>query len=172
LTKRGLPVVRPGPFGEGKATLERMRQRLGGPRDETVDTRPHEGGVSSYQGQIVLVLHEDVPRGRVDLWLGESKAVRAATDELSPPPPDVPTELQRLASDLRIFLALVPDSRVTFLTGAGVLRQGKLIERCRFGGLVALDDGTVLGVGFARFLGPSGAPGASPAKPPASPASA
>ena len=172
MTKRALPVVRPGPFGEGKATLERMRQRLGGPRDESVGERPYEGGVSSYEGQNVLVLHEDVPRGRVDLWLGEGKAVRAATNELSPRSSEVPKPLQRLADDLGIFLALVPDSRVTFLTGGGELRQGKLIERCRFGGLVALDDGTVLGVGFARFLGPSGATGASPAKPPASPASA
>ena len=58
----------------------------------------------------------------------------------------------RVAADLRVFLDLLTDARVAFLTTDGKIRQGKLIERCRFGGLVALDEGAVLGVGFARFL--------------------
>lgn len=150
MTKRKLNVLSRN--GETKPTLETMRQRLGGPRDEDGSPRTREGGFGAYKGDAVVVLHEDPRTGRVDLWLGEGRAVRANGDELTALTGDAPTALQRVAADLQVYLALVPDARVAFLTADGKIRQGKLIERCRFGGLVALDEGAVLGIGFARFL--------------------
>ena len=150
MTKRKLPVLTAG--GAVKPTLESMRQRLGGPRDEGGPPRDREGTLSTYKGDEVVVLHEDLASGRVDLWLGEGRAVRASADDLLPLTTSGTPALVRTAADLRVFLELRPDSRVAFLTADGKIRHGKLIERCRFGGLVALDEGAVLGVGFARFL--------------------
>lgn len=156
MTKRKLHVL--SRAGDAKPTLETMRQRLGGPRDEDGTPRPREGGFGAYKGDAVVVLHEDPRTGRVDLWLGAGRAVRANGDELSPLTEPAEAALQRVAADLRVYLALARDARVTFLTADGQIRRGKLIERCRFGGLVALDEGAVLGVGFGRFLAeaPSG----------------
>lgn len=155
MTKRKLDLLPKGHGGEAKPTLELMRRRLGGPR-EAVGVSTREGTVAIYRGSPVLVLYEDPQTSRVDLWLGEGRAVRAEGGELSSlavePPTEVPLALARTADDLRIFLQLQADARVRFLAGDGRIREGKLIERCRFGGLVALDEGTVLGVGFSRFL--------------------
>ena len=155
MTKRKLDLLPKGHGGEAKPTLELMRRRLGGPR-EAAGVSAREGTVAVYRGLPALVLYEDPENGRVDLWLGEGRAVRANADELSPAPLEAPTELpvalSRTADDLRVFLHLQADARVRFLAGDGRIREGKLIERCRFGGLVALDEGTVLGVGFSRFL--------------------
>lgn len=150
MTKRKLTVLPA--KGDSKPTLETMRQRLGGPRDEDSAPRDREGTLSTYKGDTVVVLHEDPSSGRVDLWLGEGRAVRASALDLVPLTEPPAPALLRVAADLRVFLDLLPDSRVAFLTADGKIRHGKLIERCRFGGLVALDEGAVLGIGFARFL--------------------
>jgi hypothetical protein len=133
-----------------------MRQRLGGAREllaGAVGTE-REGTLVSYRGAPVLVLHEDPGEGSCDLWLGDGRAVRAPIEELSVLADEtaVPASLGRVADDLRLFLTLTTEGPVRFLTADGKIRDGKLVELCKFGGLVALADGTVLGVGFARFL--------------------
>lgn len=135
-----------------KPTLEKMRQRLGGPRDEAGALREREGTLWTYKGEAALVLHEGPATGAVDLWLGEGRAVRGNSRDLAPLTTPASPAMSQTAADLRVFLDLLLDSRVTFLTADGAILRGKLIERCRFGGLVALDEGAVLGVGFARFL--------------------
>jgi hypothetical protein len=160
LTKRR-PDVGRGPQGAApKPTIASMRQRLGGLREllpGAVGTE-REGTLLSYRGSSVLVLHEDPGEGSCDLWLGDGRAVRAPIEELGPLGADVavPPSLSRVADDFRLFLGLEANSSVRFLAGDGTIRDGKLVDRCKFGGLVALADGTVLGVGFARFLPPLG----------------
>ena len=100
MTKRKLSVLSPSAsrLGDGRPTLEILRKRLGGPRQEGGPPRLLEGGIATYQGGLVLVLHEDPEADRVDLWLGEGRAVRAKGSELSPPTTTAPPALARVVA--------------------------------------------------------------------------
>lgn len=139
-----------------KVSTAAMRQRLGGPRELAAGAvgTEREGTLVAFKGAPVLVLHEDPGEGACDLWLGDGRALRVSIDRLTPLEADasVPRDLARVTEDLRLFLSLRAKSAVRFLAGDGTIREGTLVEQCKFGGLVALSDGTVLGIGFARFL--------------------
>jgi hypothetical protein len=68
-----------------------------------------------------------------------------------------PDELSKLAAEAQVFGMLVEGQAVRYADDAGVLTDGKLIEKCRWGALVARDDGAVIAVGF-RKLWPAPAP--------------
>jgi hypothetical protein len=57
----------------------------------------------------------------------------------------------RAASDARVFGAIERGARVLYDAGDGRVAEGLLVERCRYGGLVARDDGAVMAVGFRRL---------------------
>ena len=61
------------------------------------------------------------------------------------------TELAHVAEDARAFAALEEGARVVFDGDV----TGKLVEKCRWGGLVARDDGRIFAVGFRRFERPA-----------------
>ena len=71
----------------------------------------------------------------------ETKSVRSAT----------PPELSTVANDARVFGSLAEGQRVRYEPDPGHFAEGTLIEKCRFGGLVLLEDGTLVGVGFRRI---------------------
>ena len=67
---------------------------------------------------------------------------------------DLALELERIAGDARLFGQLAEGESVRYADEAGVLVDGKVVEKCRWGALVLRDDGAVVAVGF-RKLWPS-----------------
>ena len=137
-----------------KPTLEGARQRLGGrPADGPPfsDKRPGcivlcgDGpGAIVYASDIeVHVLIDATPRGgrmrRVTV-----KDVTAFTGE-------VPEGLASVADDARVFAMLAENQHIRYADEAGTLRAAKLVEKCRYGALVARDDGTIVAVGFRKL---------------------
>jgi hypothetical protein len=71
---------------------------------------------------------------------------------------EVEEELARLSADARVFAMLAEGQPIRYADDGGALIDGKLIEKCRWGALVAREDGAVIAVGF-RKLWPSSAHG-------------
>lgn len=130
-----------------------LRARLGGRLEGP--KAPDAGRTVTVGGEVGVLLSRD-ERG-CDVWLGDSRVKRAdaaAVFALAGPPP---LELAPAAQAARRFADLLEGERVSFVAPDGRLEQGLLFEKCRFGALVARDDGSVLGVGFQR-LHPTRAP--------------
>ncbi|WP_437871183.1 hypothetical protein [Sorangium sp. So ce363] len=153
-------------------TVDAVRERLGG----RASTEPGVGELvllTTATGKALpgVVLY----RGgtTVDVWidttttasstpdearsLGLASAVtrrgvvhRARPADLAPLRVAAPESLIAIAADARVFAALSEGQRIRFQDG-GDLAEGTLVEKCRFGGLVRRDDGTLLGVGFRRL---------------------
>jgi hypothetical protein len=151
-TKRVLPLfdglvgsARPGPAPH----LERARRGLGGGYSADVDlsmigrfvrSTPHEGVVLHADGSTVDVM---VSAGVVRR-VARERVVTVDDVELS-------TLRRRMADDVRRFAAMPTGWRVRFMAEEGEA-EGLLIEKCRYGALVALDDGRVVALGFSRML--------------------
>ncbi len=149
---RRLPVL-PG-FASGPPTLDEARRALGGPWEggpqigETVRVRgPREERVG-------VVVHAS-PTHR-DVWVGAGRIVRAP---LAQTEPVHDPSLARVSADACVFASLQAGQRVAYEARDGEVGEGVLAEKLRFGGLVGVDDGRVLAVGF-RMLTPAaeGAP--------------
>lgn len=132
-----------------KPTADQIRKRLGG-RASTEEGAGDvvrittEGGVERV-GVVLFTRGEDV-----DVWTDHGVVRRTRRAQLSPCSDDIPSDLRAVAGDARLFGALVEGQRVWYHHDAG-LGEGKLLEKCRFGGLVLRDDGAVMGVGFRRL---------------------
>lgn len=130
--------------------LDQARRRLGGAYADDVDlaligrfarSAPHEG----------VVLHADADTVDVMVSAGVVRRVARARVvllddvELSP-------LRRRVADDVRRFAAMPRSRRARFTTETGAEAEGLLIEKCRYGALVALDDGRVVALGFSRLI--------------------
>ncbi|WP_437768720.1 hypothetical protein WMF27_12010 [Sorangium sp. So ce281] len=161
-------------------TVDAVRERLGG----RASTEPGVGELvllTTAAGKALpgVVLYRG--GATVDVWidttaasstpdeargLGLASAVprrgvvhRARPADLAPLRVAAPESLLAIAADARVFAALSEGQRIRLQDG-GDLAEGTLVEKCRFGGLVRRDDGTLLGVGFRR-LWPAQADGAA-----------
>jgi len=135
-TKRVLPLF-DGLMGSprlGSAPhLEQARKGLGGGYSVDVD--------ASMIGRFVRSApHEGVVRR-----VARDRVVTVDDVELSP-------LRRRMADDVRRFAAMPTGRRARFMAEAGAEAEGLLIEKCRYGALVALDDGRVVALGFSRML--------------------
>jgi hypothetical protein len=59
--------------------------------------------------------------------------------------------VRALADDVRVFASLREGDEVCYEPPRGPPEHGKLLEKCRFGGLVGTRDGRVLAVGFRKL---------------------
>lgn len=162
-------------------TVDAVRERLGG----RASTEPGVGELvllTTAAGEalpgVVLYRHGTT----VDVWIDTTTTTSSTQDEarssaraqavtgrgvvrrarpanLAPLRAGAPDSLVAVAADARVFAALSEGQRIRFQDG-GDLAEGTLVEKCRFGGLVQRDDGTLLGVGFRR-LWPAQADGAA-----------
>jgi hypothetical protein len=64
---------------------------------------------------------------------------------------DAPEALALVAADARVFWLLVEGQSVRWADGEGALRDGKLVEKCRYGALVLRADGAIIAVGFRKL---------------------
>jgi hypothetical protein len=92
---------------------------------------------------------------RIDVWTEGDVVRRLRRIDAMPADGVVPREVLDVARDARAFAELTEGQRVGF-EQEGTLRDGVLVEKCRFGALVELDSGVVVGVAFRRVvaLGP------------------
>lgn len=127
-------------------TLENARKRLGG---KAAPRSSHMGTVVRIVGDppvVGIVLHA---RGEdFDVLVG-SAFVRKSKLELTEPASDAEVDAALLA-EVRMFAALEEGARVRFSEQAGD-GVGLLVEKCRYGALVAKDDGRILAVGFRKL---------------------
>lgn len=139
--KPSLPLLG---VAERAPTLEAARRRLGGScAPSTLDGRSVRVGdasgvvIAASERDVHVLVTADVVRrvSRAELEIDDGAPVDA-----------------RLSADVRIFAQLRNDDRVRFVTGEGEPPgEGVLFERCRFGALVARDDGTIVAVGYRRL---------------------
>ncbi|WP_437680393.1 hypothetical protein [Sorangium sp. So ce131] len=152
-----------------KPTVDVVRERLGG----RASTEPGAGELvtlTTARGAelagVVLFRKGDA----VDVWVdtpdttssvhnvnippfsvaSQGVVRRAHRDDVAPLRTATSESLAAVAADARVFGALIEGQRIRFQHG-GALSEGTLVEKCRFGGLVQRDDGTLLGVGFRRL---------------------
>ena len=147
--RRSLPLVLGSlPLGRGPLDLEAARARLGGrvaggERAGEAVRVIDRGGIE--RDGVVLCVHE----ARADVWVGGGRVLRVDASALTASKALV-AELQPVASAARAFGALVEGERVTWTSPEGEVCEGVLAEKCRYGGLVGLEQGLVA-VGFQRL---------------------
>ncbi len=132
-----------------KPTIDAVRRRLGG----RAATEPGAGDLVMFRGDrgvvrsgvVVFVRGEDL-----DVWALGGVVRRIRRADAMPFDGEPPHEIVEASNDARVFAALHEGQRVLYKHEDGV-GEGTLVEKCRFGALVARSDRTVLGVGFRRL---------------------
>jgi hypothetical protein len=137
--------------GNRARTLDSVRARLGGRANSDPGVgqlvRAQLGGGIAIVGVVMFVSGDEL-RVLADNG-GVRRCARSATAPLEGA---LPPELVRLAAEARGFAALREGEPIRFLgPGSEGGCEGILVEKCRFGGIVARDDGGLLGVGFRRI---------------------
>jgi hypothetical protein len=122
-------------------TLERARQQLGG----RAASHGRAGEIVAVGKRVGVVLCSDA-KG-CDVWVGNDRTQRVPSRQASPVLGATTPELDAVAADARCFAGLAEGDDVLF---DGSI-TGRLIEKCRFGALVARADGKIFAVGFRRF---------------------
>jgi hypothetical protein len=148
--KRSLPLLdtaqRKAP--SGGAHLERARRDLGGRGSTNGDAGMLVALGSAADGLGVVLFASET---EVDVWLGAGRVRRTRPERVTQHHGAAPDAMSRVASDARVFAALAEGQRVIYQDETGVAAEGKLVEKCRYGALVARDDGSLLAVGFRRL---------------------
>jgi len=134
-----LPVRR-----DPSLTLERARQRLGG----RAASHGRAGEVVRVGDVVGVILCSDA-KG-CDVWIGDDKTKRVRAADAEPLGATPNAEIAAVAADALAFARLEEGADVSFDHGA----TGRLVEKCRFGALVAEPDGRIFAVGFRRIARP------------------
>ncbi len=121
-----------------RVTLADARERLGG----RVLSHGRAGEIVRVGDVVGVVLHSDA--SFCDVWTLDDRARRVAVAEIAP---EQDARFADAAMSAREFARLEEGSSVVF----DGTTQGRLIEKCRWGGLVARADGRIFAVGFRRF---------------------
>ncbi len=144
--------------GKRNPSVDVARARLGG--------RTGDDGASDVFAPGELVSFERAPGERgpavvihagardVHVLLDAGRVRRFAPGELARERDAVPAALLDIAGEVRVFGLIAEGQSVRYADPSGILQDGKLVERCRYGGLVLRPDGVVVAVGF-RKLWPS-----------------
>ncbi len=126
-------------------TLARARQQLGG----RVSSHGDAGAIVHVERgdhvEIGVVLWSD--EQWCDVWLGEDVTKRTRSDSVTAAKAPAGSPMALTSAAARAFALLEEGQNVRF-DGS---REGRLIEKCRWGALVALADGNIFAVGFHRF---------------------
>lgn len=130
----------------GTPTVDAIRKRLGG-RSSTEPTAGRLVRIVATD-RVGVVLHER--EGILDVYTEKGFVRRTPIGEVAPA--HAPAgDLGGVATDARVFATLAEGQRVRYQTSESAMAEGKLVEKCRYGGLVERDDGAIVGVGFRRL---------------------
>jgi hypothetical protein len=146
-----------------KPSIDAARERLGGritDEDEPptgvalglVVAVPAAGG-RTQPGVVIFA-----SRSEVHVLLDGVRLRRVLPEGVRPFGGDVPLALSKIAGDAQLFALLREGEAVKYAGDDGHLVLAKVVEKCRWGALVAREDGAVIAVGF-RKLWPSAAHG-------------
>jgi hypothetical protein len=139
---------------EGPPTVDSMRARLGG-RVEDAPPAPIIAGTfvsmvtPNGTERIGVLLCGDEAISHVYLERGIVK--RTQTDLVRVHGGEPPSELAAIARQIRVFASLTEGQEVHVERGPGRTQSGVLREKCRYGALVELPEGKLLGVGFGKL---------------------
>ena len=132
-----------------RPAVDAVRKRLGG----RAATEEGAGEVVSFRDDrgfertgVVLFA-----RGaEIDVWCEGDLVRRLRREEARAADGALDAKVFEVSRDARAFAALGEGDRVRFQHTQGP-GEGRLVEKCRFGGLVERADGSLLGVGFRRL---------------------
>ena len=97
-----------------------------------------------------IVLHASATE--IHVLLDATRLRRFSPAALAPGAESPGPQLAPVAADARVFGLLVEGHEVRYADGRGALREGRLVERCRYGALVLRrEDGVVVAVGFRKL---------------------
>ncbi len=85
---------------------------------------------------------------QIDVYFERGLVKRTQRSELAPALRDPPQHLLRAREHVLVFAALTEGQSVLVEQGSDRGRAGVLVEKCRYGALVELADGKLLGAGF------------------------
>jgi hypothetical protein len=144
--KLGLPLTDDRRSDSETPTIERARQRLGG-----------KGSTSAYAGEIVTVAGSTsagvvvfASDEECDVFVAAGFVKRTRRANVAPASCTVDSPLRELSAEARVCASLAEGKRVRFEEPSGDLCEGLMFEKCRYGALIAKDDGTVVAVGFRK----------------------
>jgi hypothetical protein len=136
----GLDVVEAPSIDEARAALGGRASTERG-AGELVSVSLKRGGDAA--GVVVYALGD-----QRDVWIGAGRFVRTTVDRLSSLR-DAQAELKDIAADARRFASLREGDPVRAMRRDGSAIDGRLLEKCRYGALVAHDD-KIVAVSFRR----------------------
>ena len=144
-----LPVSAQGP--DGLPTIDAARVRLGGRATSsrlagTIVSLESAGGA---QGVGVVLFAGEL---ECDVWIAEGIVRRTAISDVTRFDGHVDDATLRIAADARRYTSLVEGQHVQIVEPDAPSRTATIVEKCRYGALVALADGRVLAVGFRKLV--------------------
>ncbi len=143
--KESLPVYR-GDVPASPPTVDDARQSLGGRASTTNDAGRAVVLKNGLVGIVVFASAESF-----DVCTEDGRFYRTRPDQVTDAATELPESMQSIAADARIFATLDENRRVRYQRSRGKLEEGLLAEKCRYGALIATDDGRVLAVSFRRL---------------------
>lgn len=127
-----------------------MRTRLGGRGESEAGI----GGVVRFEpaaGMALVGVVLFVEGDEAHVLVEGGTVRRTRRDALSEASDAGHDELAAMARDVRAFASLREGDAVRYADSRGALGLGTLVEKCRFGALVARPDGVVMGIGFRKL---------------------
>lgn len=131
----------------GPPTIEEARHGLGG-RASTEDRAGARVRVADARGGLVEGVVVFASPAEDDVWIGEGRFRRVPPSQCVALDRGDPA-LDAIEADARRFAALREGEPVRFLDRSGREREGTVVEKCRYGALVA-DGSRILAVSFRR----------------------
>ena len=134
-----------------RPTLEAARKRLGGSSkaESPAPSGIAPGVVVGVAGKPAVVVFANADE--VHVMLDARRLRRMTPADLTPHDQSVGDELEPIAADATVFAKMNEGEWVRYADDTGSARDGKLVEKCRYGALVARSDGTIVAVGFRKL---------------------
>ena len=139
-----------------KPSLDDARNRLGG---RTNNEAPAPAGVTlgrvvtvfanDGEGHVAVVVFANLEE--VHLLVDGKRLRRVPPEAVHAYEGETPSHLHQIAADAHVFSRFREGQSVRYTDDEGGLLSGKLVEKCRYGALVAREDGTLVAVGFRKL---------------------
>jgi hypothetical protein len=139
-------------------TVKQMRERLGG--KFVSGARLERDGVVLPLGSFVafedsgrLGVLLSVGESSVDVYVDRGTVKRTLPASVGPHRGRPPAELEEVSASVALFARIAEGERVSVERSPGLVVEGTLVEKCRYGAIVELDgaERVTLAVGFRKI---------------------
>jgi hypothetical protein len=133
-----------------RTPLENARARLGGSAIPSLSAPGSLVEASMRDGtrRTGVVLWSSLVH--CEAWFDDGLARRLSAAAVSPGVGAMPETLVRVAAEIRVFLTLAEGDGVRW-SRAGEVAEGRIVEKCRYGAIVAVPEGRLIAVGFRKL---------------------